>query len=70
MRFIRLGNAVVNSDHILCVQLGGLEGYEDKLTVTYDTGQVVFIPDKEPAATLKGYLESVSPESEPGTATI
>ncbi len=70
MRFTKLGDSVVNPDRVLCIQIGGGEGHEDKLAVTYDTGQVVFIPDKEPMATLKSYLESLSPESEPGTTSI
>jgi hypothetical protein len=71
MRFIKLGDAAVNLDRVLCIQPEGMTGDKDALAVTYDTGQVVYISDKEPSATLKSYFESLgSSVASPDSGTI
>ena len=68
MSFKKLGNAVVNSDRVLCIQT--LQHPGDKayaIGVTYDTGQTVVIEDTEPSEAISRYLDSPPVEGGSGT---
>jgi hypothetical protein len=68
MSFRKLGDAVVNSDRVLCIQTLRHPGDKEyAIGVTYDTGQMVVIEDAKPSETISRYLDSPSAGDGSGT---
>lgn len=61
--FHKLGKAVINSERVLCLQEAEHpNSMEPAIEITYDTGQIVYVEDKEPSQTIARYLEPPSSE--------